>query len=97
MPVDGLIFDGRGEIDESMLTGESVPVEKSDGDSVFAVVPSVAPDGTLTYTPADDAFGSSTFDVQVQDDGGTPNGGDDTSIVQTFTITVGSVNGGSGS
>lgn len=36
VPVDGVIFDGRGEIDESMLTGESVPAEKSDGDSVFA-------------------------------------------------------------
>lgn len=36
VPVDGVIFDGKGEVDESMLTGESVPAEKSDGDTVFA-------------------------------------------------------------
>ena len=35
IPVDGRIVDGRSAIDESMLTGESVPVDKSIGDEVI--------------------------------------------------------------
>jgi len=35
-PVDGKITEGASAIDESMLTGESLPVEKSPGDNVFA-------------------------------------------------------------
>lgn len=34
LPVDGVIADGSGSVDESMLTGESLPVEKSVGASV---------------------------------------------------------------
>jgi Cu+-exporting ATPase len=34
--VDGEIIEGRSSIDESMLTGEPIPVEKSAGDSVVA-------------------------------------------------------------
>jgi P-type Cu+ transporter len=34
IPVDGVLIKGQSAIDESMLTGESVPVEKSDGDEV---------------------------------------------------------------
>jgi len=55
---------------------------------LFLVPPAVAPDGTLTYSVAASAFGTSTFDVDVQDDGGVDNGGDDTSPAQTFTLTV---------
>ncbi|MCL2140497.1 MAG: cadmium-translocating P-type ATPase [Dehalococcoidia bacterium] len=36
IPVDGTVINGRTAIDESMLTGESMPVEKRTGDSVYA-------------------------------------------------------------
>jgi P-type Cu+ transporter len=35
IPVDGKIFEGSSSIDESMLTGESVPSEKRVGDDIF--------------------------------------------------------------
>jgi Ca2+-binding RTX toxin-like protein len=48
--------------------------------------------GTLTYTPAPDAFGMATVSVKVTDNGGTDNGGVSGSPVKTFTITVNAVN-----
>ncbi|MFK8793999.1 heavy metal translocating P-type ATPase [Planococcus plakortidis] len=35
IPVDGVIVEGRSAVDESMLTGESIPIEKQEGDAVI--------------------------------------------------------------
>ena len=35
IPVDGIITEGDSSIDESMVTGESIPVDKSKGDNVI--------------------------------------------------------------
>ncbi|HBO94915.1 MAG TPA: Cu+ exporting ATPase, partial [Gammaproteobacteria bacterium] len=42
IPVDGEVVEGHTSVDESMLTGEPMPVEKTSGDSVVA--------GTLNKT-----------------------------------------------
>ncbi|WP_444911576.1 heavy metal translocating P-type ATPase [Microbulbifer sp. PAAF003] len=36
IPVDGTVLEGRSLVDESMLTGEPVPVKKAEGDSLAA-------------------------------------------------------------
>ncbi len=35
VPTDGIIVEGKGDVDEKMLTGESMPVEKRVGDEVY--------------------------------------------------------------
>ncbi|MCP4997085.1 MAG: DUF4347 domain-containing protein, partial [Gammaproteobacteria bacterium] len=60
--------------------------------SLFSVQPTVSSNGTLSYTSAANAYGSATVSVYLSDNGGTANGGDNTSPTQTFTITVDPVN-----
>ncbi|HEV8345722.1 MAG TPA: N,N-dimethylformamidase beta subunit family domain-containing protein, partial [Vicinamibacterales bacterium] len=64
----------------------------NDNNALFAAQPAVASNGTLTFTPAGNANGSATVSVQAHDDGGTANGGVNTSAAQTFIITVTAVN-----
>ena len=64
----------------------------NDNNSLFSVAPAISSEGTLTYTPAANANGSATVSVKATDDGGTANGGLDTSATQSFKITVVSVN-----
>ncbi|MEX2558820.1 MAG: Ig-like domain-containing protein [Pirellulales bacterium] len=56
--------------------------------SLFAVQPAINAAGTLSYTPAAGMVGTATITVVVVDNGGTANGGVDTSLAQTFTINV---------
>ena len=61
----------------------------NDNNSLFTVQPQVSPTGTLTYTPDPSASGVANVSVRILDNGGTANGGSDTSAIQTFTITTG--------
>jgi len=45
--VDGTVLDGHTSVDESMLTGESIPVEKNQGDTVTGA--SMNQNGTIRY------------------------------------------------
>ncbi len=59
---------------------------------MFVSLPSVTNAGVLSYEIAANVFGEATFELAVQDNGGTDGGGVDISTVQTFTITVTGVN-----
>ncbi len=47
IPVDGTLLDGESAVDESMITGESIPVDKQKGDTVVGATMNKA--GTFTY------------------------------------------------
>jgi P-type Cu+ transporter len=46
VPVDGVVVDGQAAVDESMVTGESMPVDKAPGDRVIGAT--IAVNGSLT-------------------------------------------------
>ena len=68
-----------------VVTGNTNP-------GLFAAAPAISRTGTLTYSSAPNAFGTATITVVLMDNGGTANGGIDTSAPQTFAITVRPVN-----
>ncbi len=60
--------------------------------SFYAVQPAISPTGTLTFRAATNAFGTNTVSVVLRDNGGTNNGGINTSAAQTFRVAVTAVN-----
>lgn len=56
---------------------------------LFTVPPAISAAGVLTYTPTAGLIGTATVTVKLKDNGGTINGGVDTSAEQTFTISIG--------
>ena len=61
IPVDGTVIDGHTSIDESMLTGESLPVDKKTGDAVYAA--SINTTGTIQFKA--EKIGSDTALAQI--------------------------------
>ncbi|NLC84626.1 MAG: heavy metal translocating P-type ATPase, partial [Ruminococcaceae bacterium] len=61
VPIDGEIFAGHSAVDEAMITGESVPVEKQAGDELIGG--SINGDGILNFTVS--RTGDDTFLSQV--------------------------------
>ena len=47
MPVDGLVMEGQTFVDESMMTGESVPIEKKVGDTITSAT--INQNGSIDY------------------------------------------------
>ncbi|PHI21716.1 ATPase P [Lewinellaceae bacterium SD302] len=63
VPLDGTVMTGNGAVDESMLTGESLSVEKSEGDQLIGG--SVLAGGQLTMRVTSTA-GNGTLDKMIQ-------------------------------
>jgi Cu+-exporting ATPase len=61
IPVDGTVLEGHTAIDESMLTGESMPVDKKTGDMVYAA--SLNTNGTIQFKA--EKIGSDTALAQI--------------------------------
>jgi Cu+-exporting ATPase len=61
VPVDGVLLEGHSSIDESMITGESMPVEKSPGNKVIGATIN----GTGSFIMQADRVGSETLLAQI--------------------------------
>jgi hypothetical protein len=81
----------KGPANES---GQTLTFHSSNNNNgLFSAQPAIdTTSGDLTYTPAPNANGVATVTVSLSDDGGTANGGVDTSANKQFTITVTPVN-----
>ena len=61
----------------------------NENNTFFSTQPVISADGTLSFTAAPGATGGATVTVRARDDGGTANGGNDTSLPQDFMIAIG--------
>jgi hypothetical protein len=67
-------------------------VSGNDAPELFSSGPEITSSGTLTFTPAPNACGTSTITVLIKDNGGTDRNGEDTSNPKTFEINIKAVN-----
>jgi hypothetical protein len=63
----------------------------NDNNALFSVQPAIDANGTLTFTPSAGPNGTAVVTVKIHDNGGTLDGGVDTSAPQTFNVTVSNV------
>ena len=61
VPVDGVVDDGSSAVDESMVTGESIPVEKTVGDALVGATVN----GTGSLVMRADRVGAETLLAQI--------------------------------
>jgi P-type Cu+ transporter len=61
VPVDGIVLDGSSAVDESMITGEPIPVEKHSGDRVVGATIN----GTGSFVMRAERVGSETLLAQI--------------------------------
>jgi uncharacterized delta-60 repeat protein len=80
------ISAGPPEESQQVLTFEFTA---NSNPGLFSAGPAIDPNtGALTFTPASNAIGTVSLTVRLRDNGGTSNGGVNTSAPQSFTITV---------
>jgi VCBS repeat-containing protein len=94
-----VVLDGSGPQSSTWATAISAgPADEAgqtlaftvtnDNNTLFAQQPAISSNGTLTFTPKPGFTGVANVTVTLKDDGGTANGGVDTTAPRTFTITV---------
>ncbi len=101
---DVMVAEDSGAYNATWATGISSGAANENGQTVgfiitnnsnpalFSSAPAIASNGTLSFTPAVNVFGNAVITVVLKDDGGTQNGGADTSAPISFTIIVTPVN-----
>ncbi|NOU62088.1 Ig-like domain-containing protein, partial [Marinifilum caeruleilacunae] len=103
-PKDILVSEDIGEVvvNGQIAMQSSGPANESsqeltlhisnDTPALFNVQPNLDASGNLTFTTTNNAFGEAIVSVYISDNGGVENGGDNTSEIQTFTISIEAVN-----
>ncbi len=81
------ILDGPGDPPNQSLSFSVQPADAQSA-ALFSAGPAIDSSGNLSFTPAPLAAGVGTFTATLNDGGSTANGGQNTSVAETFHITV---------
>jgi len=80
--------DGDPDVTQAL----SFNIVSNSNAALFSTAPAISNIGTLTYTPALNAFGSATINVTISDNGSGVSPNQNTSAQQSFTITINGIN-----